>query len=289
MKPGNKAIMIHNLNKQFGILRKNTALINVSMEIDEGRCVAIVGHNGAGKTTLLKIVSGIIEKYGGTVKVSSRCGFCPENSVNFDFMKASRNLKYYYQGTNFKEDSENIFNKLKIENSSLHVKDFSKGMKRKLDIARAILSGSNILLLDEPFDGLDPVVSKELSEIIKQLKKEGRTLLISTHQLGNLEDIADEFYFFQKGMILRAMNADEISRIFAIKLKNPEISLETSKKSSYHIMGVSEGKILIRINEGYAENDIIQEIIKDGGRIEYFSRVSLNDLYLAISEGAKFV
>lgn len=283
MNQRNKAVVIDHLQKKFGLIWKNTALDDISMEVEEGKCVAIVGHNGAGKTTLMKIISGIIEKYEGHVITSSRCGFCSENPINFDFINAKRNLKYYYGGNNFDDDFNNIFHQLNLE-SNIHVSGFSKGMKRKLDIARVILSGNKILLLDEPFDGLDPMVSRELISLIKRLKNEGNTLIISTHQLEKLDEIADDFYFFQNGKILRVMKADEMARIFVIKIRNLEINLETKNNSSYKLININEGKFVVKLNEGNTENDLIKEIMNKGGNIEYFSRISLNDLYLAINE-----
>lgn len=284
-----KAVVINHLQKKFGFIIKNTALDDISMEIQEGKCVAIVGHNGAGKTTLMKIISGIIEKYEGEVITSSRCGFCSENPINFDFMNARRNLKYYYEGSTFNDDLNNIFRQLNLENNILHVGGFSKGMKRKLDIARAILSGNKILLLDEPFDGLDPTVSRDLICLIKTLKSKGHTLIISTHQLEKLDEIADDFYFFQKGKILRVMKADEMARIFLIKIKNPEMNLEAMNNSSYKLINIKEGKFVVKLKEGNTENDLIKEIMNIGGNLEYFSRISLNDLYLAINEEEKSI
>ncbi len=212
-------LTVTNLSKTYGIRHKNKALNNVSINVTKGECVAIVGPNGAGKTTLIKILAGIGGNFKGKVKTRSKIGYCPEVSVNIGYLDAYENLRYYtYMSTGKKNIDEEVL-MLKLPPRDQIASTFSKGMKRKLDISRALSIGASILILDEPFDGLDPIVSFELADLITRLKENGKTIFFSSHDLARVEDIADRVYFIINGKI-----EDEISliskNIYVIKFKN---------------------------------------------------------------------
>ncbi|MGP6239756.1 ATP-binding cassette domain-containing protein [Cuniculiplasma sp. SKW4] len=147
---------------------RNRALRDISVGIDEVKCIAIFGNNGTGKITMMKIIRGIPERYDGEFTASSGCTFCSEKSIFFDFMNAGINLNYYYSGNSFEGYSKKFLQKLNHENMNLNVKVFLRVMWRKLDIARAILAKSKILLLNEPFKGFNPGVSSDLISIIRE-------------------------------------------------------------------------------------------------------------------------
>jgi len=223
-------ISVENIVKTYGLRNKIVAIDNVTFSVKSGTCTSLVGPNGAGKTTLLKVVSGLTSRYQGKVSVNGRVSLSPEVSVNFPFMDAVENILYFSKVVDRNIDPTNILKEVNLVPREQQAYSYSKGMKRKLDIARALSLGAKSILMDEPFDGLDPGASDELVNIINSLKKEGITFLISSHDLHRLTDISDNVVFLKKGRVGGIRDLRVRNRLIVNFAENSNLAVDLLEK-----------------------------------------------------------
>ena len=198
------------------------ALRGVSFNVADGSVVVLVGPNGAGKSTLLKIAAGLLEQTSGTVKMGSGLhpleargivGYLPENAALYDELTASENLAYFcalrgLEGKKAASRTRHLLEKVKLAGEKKLVRDFSKGMRQRLGIAVSLVGHPRVLLWDEPSSGLDPSGRLLLREIISGLKKQGASILISSHDLRESALLADEVCLIYQGEVKFLGKAD---------------------------------------------------------------------------------
>lgn len=217
-------IKARNVTKSYG---KRKVLDNLSMNIKKGDIYGFVGKNGAGKSTMIRVFAGLvipnegeIELFGHTEeskirKERSRIGTLIETPALYLNMTAKENLELIkiqrgIPGTKCIEEALDLVGLKDIENKK--TKNFSLGMKQRLGIAMALLNDPEVLLLDEPINGLDPIGIKELRELLIKLNKErGITVLISSHILSELTLISNRFGFINNGELIEEMTASELA------------------------------------------------------------------------------
>lgn len=209
-----KILECQNLCKSFG---KKQILKNVSFEIDEGDILAFIGPNGSGKTTTIKLILGLQNIDSGSVKINGydvekdfvksieRVGAIVENPDTYMYLSGWQNLKLVanlYKGVT-DDDLKTIVKTVGLENR-IHdkVSKYSLGMRQRLGIARALINKPNLLVLDEPTNGLDPEGIKDLRILLKRLAKEGMGILISSHNLAELESFCNKVLIIDNGVIL---------------------------------------------------------------------------------------
>lgn len=182
-----------------------TVLDTVSLQIPEGRCVALIGHNGAGKTTMMKLVLGLIAPTRGEVRVLGatpaqggsdlrrQIGFLPENVAFHDQMTGADTLGFLarLKGVDVQAVTPLLARVGLARAAGQRVKTYSKGMRQRLGLAQALIGSPRLLLLDEPTTGLDPVLRQEFFEIIRELTASGTTVVLSSHILTELEARTD--------------------------------------------------------------------------------------------------
>lgn len=203
-------------------------LKDVNLNIAKGKVYGLLGSNGAGKSTIMKIIAGIITKYEGNVtfknKVWSRdvlnkIGFLIEYPSLYDNLNAYDNLKIISLEEDVSLDRINVvLEECGINDTgSKKIKDFSLGMKQRLGIAIAILKDPEFVILDEPFNGLDPYGIRDLKTYLKKLKNSGKTILISSHILSEIQDISDNIGILNNGNIVyegECNNEIDLQKIF---------------------------------------------------------------------------
>lgn len=216
-----KLLECQNLCKSFG---KKQILKNVSFEIDEGDILAFIGPNGSGKTTTIKLILGlqsidegkvIINGYDikkDFVKAISNVGAIVENPDTYMYLTGWQNLKLIanmYKGIT----NEKIMEIVKLVDLEKRINDkvskYSLGMRQRLGIARALINNPNILILDEPTNGLDPEGIKDLRILLKKLAKEGLGILISSHNLAELESFCNKVLIINEGTIIETSEVKE--------------------------------------------------------------------------------
>ncbi len=219
-----------NLTKVYSVKkRKIIALNNISFKIPKGVVFGIIGPNGSGKTTLFKILLGFIKKFDGEftifnskngedIKIRERLGFLPEQPSIYPELKAYSALKFYASFFRNKDYSKKdyIYDLINLvglyEHRNKKIKEYSKGMMQRLSIAQAIVNNPDLLILDELTSGLDPFVTEDINKIILNLKEKGKTIIISSHLMGHIQDISDIIAILFKGKLLRIGKIEEITR-----------------------------------------------------------------------------
>lgn len=216
-----KLIQVRNLCKDF---EEKSVLNHVSLEISEGEIIGLLGVNGAGKTTFLKLLSGLLEPTEGQIKISSYdpwnerdmvlryLGVLIETPVFYEHITAYENLSIHLEYMGVKTDIDKLFSLVGLDDAkNKQVSKYSLGMKQRLAIARCISHKPRILLLDEPINGLDPVAIKDIRELFINLKRNGITIILSSHILSEILQTAESV------VIIANSNLQQLGTIDALK------------------------------------------------------------------------
>ncbi len=213
------------LRKNYGRIE---ALKGVSIQVEPGQIFGLLGQNGAGKSTLIKILLGIVRKTdgdahllgypAGTTDVRKRVGYLPEDHQFPGYHTASSLLDIYGQlyGLGREERRKRAAEALEIvgltKRMDSKIRTYSKGMKQRLGIAQAFFHDPEVIFLDEPTDGVDPVGRKEIRDLLTQLKGEGRTIFVNSHLLGEVEMISDRVAILHQGEVVRQGTVADLTR-----------------------------------------------------------------------------
>jgi ABC-2 type transport system ATP-binding protein len=200
---------VTHLTKSFGT---ETILDDLSFHIESGEIFGLLGPNGAGKTTMIRIILDIIKSDHGSVKMfgkvfderfKERIGYLPEERGLYQKITVFECLKYFANLKNVKKPDDRIDFWLEkvglIEYKKRRVSDLSKGMQQKIQLASAFIHDPDLLILDEPFSGLDPVNTKIVKDIMLDLKRDGKTIILSTHQMDQAERMCDRILMINHG------------------------------------------------------------------------------------------
>ena len=208
----NSIVSIGNVSKKFG---KNNVLNGITIDIPKGSICGLVGPNGAGKTTLLRIITALQKPDSGQVNVNTDiCSGLIEEPALFYELNAIQNInqQLILYGLEEECNPKDFLEYVGLENTNKKkVKHFSLGMKQKLAIAMMLVGNPELIILDEPMNGLDPQGIIDLRNLILKLNNDGTTFLISSHLLYELEKIATDFIFINHGDIISKMTSDEFS------------------------------------------------------------------------------
>ena len=222
MTNDNILLKISNVRKRFGEV---LALDDVSFEINSGEVVGLVGSNGAGKTTLLRLMSGVYRPTSGSVTLGDQTpvhlmrdnlGVVPESTGLYSRLTAWENIRYHSRLYGI-DDSVSWKRTLKFaqsldmeENLSRYTKGFSRGMRQKTALLRALAHGPKVLLLDEPTAGLDITSARTVRALVEQIKQEGGTVVYSTHQLFEAQQVCDRIIIIHNGNVMANGSPDEL-------------------------------------------------------------------------------
>ncbi|WP_100332220.1 ABC transporter ATP-binding protein [Bacillus xiapuensis] len=281
------------------------AVSSVNMHVKQGEIYGFLGPNGAGKTTLMKMVTNLIKPTSGEIEifgerltntsyqVFKRIGMIIEYPIFYEKLTAKENLSLHceYMGYYDKRAIDRALDMVHLHNvDNKKVKDFSLGMKQRLGIARAITTKPELLILDEPINGLDPIGIKEMRELFKMLCKEyGLTLLVSSHILAEMEQMADTIGVIQNGKLIREVSMQSIS---GEQTEYMEVTVQDVKKAVYILdnqLRLKNYKIMndkmIRIYETTATlQEISKVLILNGIEIESINKKhsSLEEYFLNV-------
>lgn len=209
-------IQLVNVTKRYD---DTTVVDNLNIQIEAGEIVGIIGHNGAGKSTTLKMIAGLVEPTSGdirvmgrdirkeSVKVKQHIGFLSEESPLYEAMTAQQYLLFFSELYSMPRQKalkriDQLLASLDLAEKTKLTGEFSKGMKRKTAIARTLLHDPDVLILDEPNSGLDPLTSFFIINYLKTLKREGKTIILSAHNLFHVETICDRVGIIKNGKLL---------------------------------------------------------------------------------------
>ena len=210
-------IEVENLTKYYG---KFKALDGINLRIEENEIFGFLGPNGAGKTTTINLILGLIQPTSGKIRVAGFdvtrnpmevkriCGYLPENAGFYAHMTAKQNLMYFaeFYGMSKEEASKKANELLELvglgDAANKKVGEFSRGMKQRLGLAQALINDPKAVFLDEPTAGLDPAGAADFRRIIKQLKKDGKTIFFSSHILSEVKEVCETIGIIHRGKIV---------------------------------------------------------------------------------------
>lgn len=199
-------ISINNISKNF---KSKKILEDVSFSLDAGKLYGLLGPNGVGKSTTIEILCDIIEPDSGTVEKKSdlKIGYVPQEIAVYEELSAYENLKFFASLAKISDVDKRIKEVLTITNLNIDyktkVKKFSGGMKRKLNIAIALLNNPGLLVMDEPFVGVDLISIQSIIECLNELLENDVSILCTSHNIRLMEDICDELFFMKNGQVIK--------------------------------------------------------------------------------------
>ncbi len=290
--------------KQLTKRYKNfTALDHADMTVYRGDIYGLIGRNGAGKTTMMKIVAGLTEQTEGEYSIfgktgasaekeKRRIGCLIENPAFFGGLTAYQNLKYYafQKGiTDLKQidDALELVDLTEVKNKKF--RKFSLGMKQRLGIAFAMLDNPDLIILDEPINGLDPIGISKLRETFRKLNMErGITFVISSHILSELYMTADRFLIIDKGRVLKEISKNELDleckRCIAVKTNDTKRAVTVIEKSGITDYKVIDGTEIRIYHENVDPEEINKLLIKNniGVSSVYETGITLEDYFKSL-------
>jgi len=295
-------LSLKNLRKYYATQK---AVDDISFDIERGSIFGLLGPNGAGKTTLLRMITGIFYPDGGEIILDGKpfdaindiqkIGYMPEERGLYKKMKIGEQALYLAQlkGLSKADATEKIkywFKKFEMESWwNKKVEDLSKGMSQKLQFVITVLHEPKLIILDEPFSGLDPVNANLIKDEIYALAKKGATIIFSTHRMEQVEEICDHIVLVNLGKKILDGTVADIKQqfkenIFSIET---EASVSLSDTPEFTIVRTEAGKTLVKINEGFRSNDLLQQLIAQNKQVVGFNEVlpSLNDIFIHLVEG----
>lgn len=212
--------------RDFFMRRKVPALVDFSLEVQTGETVGLLGPNGSGKSTALNLLVGLIRPTGGEVRLAGddprlpasrrTLGYLPEENANYPFLTAAQAMLLHARLAGLskrdaRERTEKLLERVGLTDArNQHAGEFSKGMGRRLGLAQALIASPQVMVLDEPTTGLDPLGLEDVLTILRELKREGVTLLISSHMLSEIEGLCDRVVMLARGSIIASGTTAEL-------------------------------------------------------------------------------
>ena len=270
---------VQHISKSF---QQNLALNDVSLSLEKNKIYGLLGPNGAGKTTLIRNITQIFFPDAGQIffngeKLSqhhqNQIGYMPEERGLYKKMKVGEQLMYFAQLRGFsKQQATNKINfwlqKLDIENwRNKTIEELSKGMQQKIQFVATVLHEPTLLILDEPFSGLDPINAELIKNEIFELHKKGTTIIFSTHRMENVEEICEDIFLINNGKIILAGNVQSIKQQFKQHLIKVDsvfpVSLSESVLSQTDITEQTHSHLIFKLRENQKPNDILKILLQN--------------------------
>lgn len=281
------------------------AVDDISFSIEKGSIFGLLGPNGAGKTTLLRMITGIFYPDSGSIRFDGRTfnpeediiriGYMPEERGLYKKMKIGEQALYLAQlkGLSKADAMEKIrfwFKRLEMETWwNKKVEDLSKGMSQKLQFVTTVLHEPKLIILDEPFSGLDPVNANLIKDEIYGLAQRGSTVIFSTHRMEQVEEICDHIVLVNLGKKILDGTVDNIKQQFkenkfSIKLSELPAAIQSE---AFTVVDQKANELIVKISNNHRSNDVLQHFLQQQCTIESFHEIlpSLNEIFISLVEG----
>ena len=290
-------VQLDRVSKTFGDF---TAVKELSVAVRAGRVFGLLGPNGAGKTTTIRMIvnitapdTGTIKLFGGTIspEVQNRIGYLPEERGLYRRMKVADQLRFFAElkdvrGKDVDRKIDEWLARVKLpEWKYKRSMELSKGMQQKIQFITAVLHDPDLLILDEPFSGLDPINVELLKEIVLDLKRAGKTIIFSTHQMEVAEKICDDICLLNRSQKVLDGSLREIKSSFgrnavAVRASGGDGVLDDPELVSKLVRHADEAQALLA--PGADAQVLLRRLVDSGARIEKFEMVepSLNDIFI---------
>lgn len=262
--------------KDFWGRKKVHALKSLDIEVRKGEIFGLLGPNGSGKSTTIKLILGLLFPTSGRVlvfdkdatetKKNEQIGYLPEESYLYQFLNAEETLDFYgrlfdMSGRQRKQRIEELLTLVGLQGARhRQLREYSKGMRRRVGLAQALINDPDLILLDEPTTGLDPIGIREMKDLILALRDQGKTVLLCSHQLGDVQDVCDRVAILHQGEL------KELGRVTDL--------LKVQDVTEVHASGLSEE----------AKKEIADVIARHGGDLKSMDNptATMEDLFLNI-------
>lgn len=296
---------IKNITKSFG---EANVLKGISFSVESGKALGLLGRNGAGKTTTIRILMDVFHADSGEITLDGKpfeprkvqIGYLPEERGLYPKRKVLEQMIYLamLRGVSRKTASANAKRWLeRLEVSQYQdrlLETLSKGNQQKVQLASTLVCDPEIVILDEPFSGLDPVNSQILQEVVQELIRDGKIVIFSSHQMSYVEEFCEDIVIINHGEVVLSGHLDTIKRDFgkdqlvlsAIDMPPEEFAgqLQNRLSDTVQITGQTKEDVIVRLNEGVNRRELLAKLSQlEDIVIEHFEtyKPSLNDIFVA--------
>ena len=296
---------VKNITKSFG---ETNVLKGISFSVESGKALGLLGRNGAGKTTTIRILMDVFHANSGEITLDGKpfeprkvqIGYLPEERGLYPKRKVLEQMIYLamLRGVSRKTASANAKRWLeRLEVSQYQdrlLETLSKGNQQKVQLASTLVCDPEIVILDEPFSGLDPVNSQILQEVVQELIRDGKIVIFSSHQMSYVEEFCEDIVIINHGEVVLSGHLDTIKRDFgkdqlvlsALDLSPEECTdkLQSRLSDIVQITGQTKEDVIVRLNEGVSRRELLAKLSQmEDISIEHFEtyKPSLNDIFVA--------
>ena len=296
---------VKNITKSFG---ETNVLKGISFSVESGKALGLLGRNGAGKTTTIRILMDVFHANSGEITLDGKpfeprkvqIGYLPEERGLYPKRKVLEQMIYLamLRGVSRKTASANAKRWLeRLEVSQYQdrlLETLSKGNQQKVQLASTLVCDPEIVILDEPFSGLDPVNSQILQEVVQELIRDGKIVIFSSHQMSYVEEFCEDIVIINHGEVVLSGHLDTIKRDFgkdqlvlsALDLSPEEFTdqLQSRLSDIVQITGQTKEDVIVRLNEGISRRELLARLSQlEDISIEHFEtyKPSLNDIFVA--------
>lgn len=292
---------VRNLRKYYATQK---AVDDISFTLSPGSIFGLLGPNGAGKTTLIRMITGIFYPDEGEILFNGRkfnpqtdilqTGYMPEERGLYKKMKIGEQAIYLAQlkGMNKADATAKVkewFVRFEMQTWwNKKVEDLSKGMQQKLQFVTTVLHEPKLIILDEPFSGLDPVNANLIKDEIYRLAKNGASIIFSTHRMEQVEEICDHIILVNKGKKILDGTVKQVKQQFKEHLFRISLEEKAAAVSSpaFEVISAQETDLIVKIHEGNKPNDVLQYFLQNQHSIVAFQEIlpSLNEIFIRLVE-----
>lgn len=296
---------VKDITKSFG---ETNVLKGISFSVESGKALGLLGRNGAGKTTTIRILMDVFHADSGEITLEGKpfeprkvqIGYLPEERGLYPKRKILEQMIYLamLRGVSRKTASANAKRWLeRLEVSQYHdrlLETLSKGNQQKVQLASTLVCDPEIVILDEPFSGLDPVNSQILQEVVQELIRDGKIVIFSSHQMSYVEEFCEDIVIINHGEVVLSGHLDTIKRDYgkdqlvlsALDLSPEEFTdqLQSRLSDTVQITGQTKEDVIVRLNEGVSRRELLAKLSQmEDISIEHFEtyKPSLNDIFVA--------
>ena len=299
-------LSINDVTKSFG---EKQVLKGISFSAESGKAIGVLGRNGAGKTTLIRIIMDVFGADSGSVSLDGnpireqniKIGYLPEERGLYPKKKITEQLIYFaaLQGIDKKtaiNNADALFKKLEIEEyKNRRLDTLSKGNQQKVQLIATLIANPDIIILDEPFSGLDPVNASLLKDLVKDLISNGKLVLFSSHQMNYIEEFCNEILILNGGKIVLGGAIKDIKRSYARNII--EITTDSSEEIANHLnnlkldfikrVTIEEEKVTVTLTDETFKNKLMETLSQIGNSINGFTvkEPTLNEIFVSYTEG----
>lgn len=289
-------LKIENVSKRYG---KKLVVDNISIELDKPEVFGLLGTNGAGKTTTIRMLLGILKKDSGTItwngsevdRKKVNFGYLPEERGVYPKVKIIDQLKYFAELKGMDKDEalksiEKWSKKLKVEEYlEMPAEKLSKGNKQKIQFMTAVIHDPELIVLDEPFSGLDPVNTEILKNIIIELVKKGKYIIMSAHEMHTIEEFCTNILIINKGKTVLKGNIKDIKKTYPanrVTIETEEDIAEIIETQNLKIENSHNNIYVVKIEEEKQGYDLLKAIVKEKVNVNKFEimKPTLNDIFI---------